>query len=137
MGEIDLLDGILSPMFVAAGLAGTGIATISILSVGFSDPLVAAEGSEITVVLMLGLAALGAMFATNQVGADDWNNVELGVILLALLLMVAVSLSQLSGSWCMATCLFALPIVSSTPLSTVLSAFGTAPSRQHKDCPIS
>jgi hypothetical protein len=111
MGEIDLLDSILSPMFVAAALAGTGIATISIMGVGFADPLMAAQGSEITVSLVLGLAALGAAFATNQVGPDDWDNTELGVVLLALLLMVAVSVVPIVRELVYGSPLFALPIV--------------------------
>lgn len=79
-GGIDVIDALVSPLFVASTIAVTALGTISVAGYGFSDALFTASGTDITIGWVLGTIALVAAFATNQVNFNGFNQVEMYVV---------------------------------------------------------
>jgi hypothetical protein len=82
-GEIDLVDSLLSPVFVLATAVAFGVGTFTILGYDFASTVFADGGVEVTWAFVFGASALIIAYATNQVNYDDWDELELAVVIFA------------------------------------------------------
>jgi hypothetical protein len=77
---IDVVDAVISPLFVASTIAVTAIGTITLFGYGFTEPIYTAAGTDITIGWILGTIALAIAFGTNQIDTNAWNETELAVV---------------------------------------------------------
>lgn len=94
-GEIDLVDSLLSPVFVLATAVAFGVGTFSILGYDFAATVFSDGGVEVTWSLIFGAGALLIAYATNQVNYDDWDELELGVVAFAFISHLLIALVPL------------------------------------------
>jgi hypothetical protein len=110
-GSADLIDSLLSPAFVAASLASTGIATISLLGTGMGDSLWSSAGSHITIGMVVALFALGVAFITNEPDWDDLQGVEAGIPVAGAVLVMATGLVPPLNDVLTSEPVFGIPVV--------------------------
>lgn len=90
-GEIDLIDAAAALLFGFAGVVLLGLDQMLIDAM--QTELWAASGSQITVSLVVSVAAVVASYATNQVPIGEFSELELGA---ALFMLISLFLIQLA-----------------------------------------
>lgn len=92
-GEIDLNDAVVSPFFVLASAVSTGLLSLELFGVGFSDSIFTigsgAGAIEVTVAKMIAIAALGIVFTTNRPDLSDMSELEMWTAIATIGLVLA------------------------------------------------
>ncbi|QLC34080.1 hypothetical protein EFA46_007635 [Halarchaeum sp. CBA1220] len=93
---VQVIDGVLSPFFVIATLVLVGIGQFSALGVSMADTLVEANGSQISVSLIVSLVVVVAAYVMNEsVDWSEWSEWEAALVSAMVVSNVSVALVPL------------------------------------------
>ena len=88
-----ILDSVMSPLYIAATFVLTGIASISVLGISMSDSLVSASGSEISIALVIAVGVVTAAYLLNEsVDWSEWDSLEMALVGAMLVLNIGIGL---------------------------------------------
>lgn len=80
-GRIDVEDAILAPLFTMGAAVQNGFADVTIFGTSLSSALTSLGGTSISWAFLIGLLALLIAYATNQPDLDDMDQMETGLAL--------------------------------------------------------
>ena len=92
---IDLIDSVLAPVFVAATLSMTGLATIALEfpAIGMGDVLYSAHGTEVTLSFVVAMVTMLTAWLTNgQTSREDLTDMEFVIVLMMVILNILAAL---------------------------------------------